>query len=279
MLLTGAVGLGKKEKVIGVIGAGGKTTFVFRLGNELAASGENVLITTTTHMRCPGEQDVDKLIFLDNLFEIEEIQKSRNQDRGKIAGSELLSKLPGSMFSSDSNPHRFFLAEKKIENGKVRGVNKGIVNHLKSIDAFRAVIVEADGAARKPIKSYERYEPVLPSSTDLVVVVVGIDALYAEFNEENVHRFKLAAGVVSAEPGRSLELEDFVKLVEQGAGKAREQAPGARIIAFINKVDSSTLLKQALPAGYQLFNRGLFQRVVIGSCQKPEKVLKVIDSL
>ena len=39
--------------VISVTGAGGKTSLIFRLANELAEAGKKVAITTTTHMLSP----------------------------------------------------------------------------------------------------------------------------------------------------------------------------------------------------------------------------------
>ena len=39
-----------KDKVITVVGAGGKTSTIFELGNELSNLNKKTIITTTTHM-------------------------------------------------------------------------------------------------------------------------------------------------------------------------------------------------------------------------------------
>ena len=39
--------------VISVVGAGGKTSLIFALADELANSGKKIVVTTTTHMLHP----------------------------------------------------------------------------------------------------------------------------------------------------------------------------------------------------------------------------------
>ena len=46
------------------------------------------------------------------------------------------------------------------------------------------IINEADGAARKPIKAPNATEPVIPTSTTLIVAVVGVDALNSPLSQE-----------------------------------------------------------------------------------------------
>lgn len=54
--------------VISIIGAGGKTSLIFAWARELAASGKNVVITTTTHMYRPDsmEEDGIKIVVSDD---------------------------------------------------------------------------------------------------------------------------------------------------------------------------------------------------------------------
>ena len=48
-----------EHAVISVVGAGGKTSLIFSWARELAASGKNVVITTTTHMYRPDRMEED----------------------------------------------------------------------------------------------------------------------------------------------------------------------------------------------------------------------------
>ena len=40
----------QKHRRIAVVGGGGKTSLIFRLAEELKATGRKVIVTTTTHM-------------------------------------------------------------------------------------------------------------------------------------------------------------------------------------------------------------------------------------
>ncbi len=56
--ITGALQITLPEHaVISVVGAGGKTSLIFAWARELAASGKNVVITTTTHMYRPDHME------------------------------------------------------------------------------------------------------------------------------------------------------------------------------------------------------------------------------
>lgn len=46
------------EKVISIVGAGGKTTLVHKLAREYHRSGKGVLVTTTTHMYVEADTDL-----------------------------------------------------------------------------------------------------------------------------------------------------------------------------------------------------------------------------
>ena len=59
-----------KDKVITVVGAGGKTSTIFELGNELSNLNKKTIITTTTHMKL----DKDFLL-IDEDFNIENLKK------------------------------------------------------------------------------------------------------------------------------------------------------------------------------------------------------------
>lgn len=48
------------NKVIAVVGGGGKTTLIYELAKELAANGKQVIITTTTHMMKPLAEEEQK---------------------------------------------------------------------------------------------------------------------------------------------------------------------------------------------------------------------------
>lgn len=44
----------EKHRLIGIVGAGGKTTLIYLLAGELREQGYSAAVTTTTHMQCEG---------------------------------------------------------------------------------------------------------------------------------------------------------------------------------------------------------------------------------
>ena len=61
--------------------------------------------------------------------------------------------------------------------GKVTGPSPEAVDRLFTDTSADYVIVEADGARSMSVKAPAEHEPVIPSRSTLVVIVVGIDAV------------------------------------------------------------------------------------------------------
>lgn len=62
------------------------------------------------------------------------------------------------------------------------------------------VLVEADGSRRLPVKAPAVYEPVIPPGTDLVVGVIGLDALAVPWTARPFTGANCSAGLPAAPP-------------------------------------------------------------------------------
>ena len=148
-------------RVIAVYGAGGKTTLLNRLASELAAAGAKAVLTTTTKIYRPPDMPL------------------------VLAGSpdEALRSLPG-VLARDKTAA---LGRRLLEEEKVEGIDPAWVTPLlRETGAY--LLVEADGAAGKPLKGYAPYEPVLPAAAHIIIPVIGLDALGARLLPGHVHR-------------------------------------------------------------------------------------------
>ena len=143
-------------------GGGGKTSLVFHLAGELAATRNRVLITTTTKMFYPGNFPGRIEIGAD----ADQIVRAFNAER------------LGQMF----------VAASRIEGGKVAGYDAASVDRVSALLEDAVFLVEADGAARKPYKFYREHEPVIPRSTTHVVHVIGAEVLDAPMGDDLFHR-------------------------------------------------------------------------------------------
>jgi probable selenium-dependent hydroxylase accessory protein YqeC len=65
------------ERVIALVGAGGKTTAMFHMAHEFGEAGRRVIVTTTTRIRMPDRGDVGLMIVSDDPSEL--------LDRARIA--------------------------------------------------------------------------------------------------------------------------------------------------------------------------------------------------
>ena len=161
-ILIEALGIRARE-VISLVGAGGKTTLMFRLAKELFLCGRNVVTTTTTKILEPTSGETNFLFI--------------NPDEEKIRD----------FVRRHLNQYRHItVALERLGSGKLKGIFPNVVNELWSLQGMDTIIVEADGAAGRPVKAPREEEPVIPSNTTLVVAILGVDGLEMELNEENV---------------------------------------------------------------------------------------------
>ena len=99
--------------------------------------------------------------------------------------------------------------------------------------AADAVIIEADGARRLPVKFPAAWEPVIRPETTHIVAVAGLSALEQK-PEEIVHRYTLAKDVVDLS-GEALTEEQMADLLWAGYGRFDP-------IFFLNQADTPALL-------------------------------------
>ena len=64
----------------------------------------------------------------------------------------------------------------EAENGKLKALTEAELREYMQI--AQVVLVEADGAKGKPCKVPADFEPVIPDECDIVIGVMGMDALF-----------------------------------------------------------------------------------------------------
>ena len=124
------------------------------------------------------------------------------------------------------------VAERALPDGKLQGIRAEDIPALRAIPGVGAVLVEADGSARKPFKAPAPHEPVIPEGTTLLVIVVGADVLWEPLTGDLVHRPELAAQQGGIEMGDALTPEVVARIL-LGPANLRGRPPGARLAALI----------------------------------------------
>ncbi len=196
--------------LVSYIGAGGKTTLILRLAEELSAAGHKVIITTTTKIYPPDNLP----LILASTFEkaLEELSEIFKTQSLAVIGSKI------------------------SPDGKLKGLQPDLVNRIfKELQLF--TLVEADGARGKPLKGYNDYEPLIPSGSDLVFAVIGADALDKKVDEAFVHRSVQFCAATGIDTGKKINGMILAKSYRQMHEIAAGQAPTAVLKAILNKTD------------------------------------------
>jgi probable selenium-dependent hydroxylase accessory protein YqeC len=246
----------RRGEVISLVGAGGKSSLMMALSRELASGGEVVVATTTTRIfdwQAPGSSLI--------------VEKDEEKMMARL--------------SMELRYHRrITLASERLSEGKLNGVSPELVERLTGLEQVDYTIVEADGAARRPLKAPNATEPVIPKSTSLVVAVVGMDALGSRLTEESVFRPEIASRLTGLPIGGIISADAIAILITHPRGIIKGSPPLARIIPLINKVDLAKSYQEAEDLAAMIMEKGHPQvkRVVLGNLQSSNPVVKVVTS-
>ena len=202
--------------VISLIGAGGKTRLMFCLAKELAASGKTVLTTTTTKIFMPVPDQSPITIVESGVDELVKTSKSfLNQYSHFSAGSK-----------------------QDVTTGKLIGFTPDIINQLCQANLFDWILVEADGARRKPLKSTASHEPVIPEVTTHLILVTGLDAVGNLLDENHVHRAKLFSNNTGLPLGKTIDEHAIAASIAIEIKKAKTLSHPLFNTVFLNKADT-----------------------------------------
>ena len=191
--------------VIAVVGGGGKTSLIFRLMEEFVAGGKKVIVTTTTHMTYepdrPFAEDGDTDKICDQLKNFGyTVAAGLDRSKGKIG------RLP----------------EEKLPE----------IKRLCDV-----LLIEADGAKRLPLKVPGEWEPVIPEFVDLVIGVVGMDAV-GEQIQKTCHRPEKVADFLGKGMEEAVTEDDIVKIAVSEEG-LRKCVGERKYRILLNKADLS----------------------------------------
>ncbi|GAG56043.1 unnamed protein product, partial [marine sediment metagenome] len=246
-----ALGL-EKRAFISLVGAGGKSTLFSRLAEELLLKNKRTILTTTTKM------------FVWQLVPF--IKKGRLiEDHNEEIIQECIKKY----FSLKSKGGRLAVIGEKIkDNGeeKVSGPPPYWLDKWWEDKLADYFLVEADGAAGRPVKAPASHEPVIPLSTTNLVGVIGIDALGLSLQEENVFRSQIFSRLTGLNLGEKIGIEALSLLICHPEGLFKGAPPSCRCHLFINKAENAEDQKRAEELTFQVLKicpRGISD-IIIG---------------
>jgi probable selenium-dependent hydroxylase accessory protein YqeC len=252
-LLTDSLALRGRE-IISLVGAGGKTTLMFCLAKELVLQGKKVITTTTTKILEPSSEETSRLVI--------------ESDEKKVQHLVAL--------HLDRDRH-LTLAAERLKSGKLRGVSPDFVDTLWNSAGLDTVIVEADGAAGRPVKAPREHEPVIPSNTTLVIALLGLDGIGQELNDENAFQPELISRMTGVRVGAKMTGPLMAMLMTHPEGIFKGAPAGSRVVSFINKIDLPNGLENGRTLAREILNRKhpQIERVVLGQLKHDPPVAEV----
>ena len=237
MKLYVALGISSGD-VVAFVGAGGKSSAILAVADELAEAGMTFLVAPTTKMLVNEAERMGPLVTSEDGDEL-----------GAKAGEALSGGASGAVVGSGL-----------LSKNRIGGVAPELVSSLASL--ADVVLVEADGSRRRPIKGTAEHEPALPASATLAVAVGNIGAFGLPVDEEHVHRPELFSQLTGIGPGQSITARAFARALAEGSlGRIPE---GARPAALITGVHPGKSMADASVITRELWRLGV-KKVVLSS--------------
>jgi molybdenum cofactor cytidylyltransferase len=213
--LAEKLGLDDRE-LVALVGGGGKSTVLFRLGNELAAVGSRVVLTTTTKMGRYQMADLTNVCW----------------SADAECATDALGKPGPVMLLTGGDDH------------KVTGPPRELVDRLFVESGADYIIVEADGSHGRPLKAPASHEPVVPSMSTTVVILMGIDAV-GRLLGDATHRVEEAMRFTGLDADHILTPADCAAIVTHPDGALRVCPPHSRVVVGLTKITSRSDLLAA----------------------------------
>lgn len=201
-----------RGEIISLVGAGGKTTTMYRLAQELSADGWRVITTTTTM-----------------IWSEERSEQTILEPQGRA----LLGKAQAAL---DRCHHVTVGSGLREDLGKISGIEPTLVRELAALSNVDAIIVEADGAKGRSVKAPAAHEPAIPAPTSILVPMAAVDAMGRRLDGDIAHRPQIVAGLANIELGQPITAKTISDVLLHPEGGMKKAPLEARIVPLINKV-------------------------------------------
>jgi molybdenum cofactor cytidylyltransferase len=202
-----------RAPVVAVVGGGGKTSLVYRLGREAAALGLRAVIAGTTRFtHAPHGQPMPPLLTAEQAAIPARIVAAWAHDGAR------------QLVAAGTAPQ---------PPGRLDPLLPATADAVAGLLGLGVLLLEADGSKLHPFKAPADHEPVIPASATHVIAVVGLDALDAPLDGRRVHRPERVRAIVDR-PTCDAALIAAVLASPRGGRKAVGARPFAVVV---NKAD------------------------------------------
>ena len=199
------------------VGAGGKTTSMFKLAHEFKQLDKKVLVTTTTAIFYPENSDSDRTVV------------TNKPDQ----------------FTGPAESGITCLGSTHTAENKLLGIVPEQINVLFRKNIFDLILVEGDGSKQKPIKAPAEHEPVIPSETTKLLGLIGLDALGCTIDNDHVHRPEQFCRITGHTENEIITSFSIACLITSEEGLFKNAPRLCQRYVLLNKADSAEIEQRA----------------------------------
>jgi len=221
-----------KSQIITIVGAGGKTSIMFDMGKKLKLQNRKVLITTTTKIYIPDKRHSDEM-----LLGKKELFDSYKPPKGSVTTS----------------------GKKVVQGNKYKGYNIEEIDYIRNKNIFDYIIIEGDGAKKRPLKAPRNFEPLVPKNTDILLGVIGMDVLNKYINSENIFALKEFLDITDKMINERIDADCLIDLIVNKNGLFKYR--GNENYLILNKINPENIkaakkIKLEMDRNYSNFIKG-----------------------
>ena len=236
---------------LAIVGAGGKTTAMFRLARELGERGLRVACATTTRIFRPAPDEADLILAENNAGFLETCRES-----AALGRTACLAWAP--------------------EGDKLLGLSANFIHNLNNAQVFDWILVEADGARCLPLKAPAAHEPVIPERSTHVLGVAGLTAIGLTMDETHVCRSGRYAELSGLPLGAPVTSDSVARVCLHREGMFKGAPDDCTRLLWLNQADADG----ALEHGRRILDLlreagGLPHRACIGAAGRTPCVMEV----
>jgi molybdenum cofactor cytidylyltransferase len=278
----------RTARVIAFVGAGGKTTALWRISNELIALGRHVIIAPTAHILEP-KLPLDSIEYLTENPEPDQVNQLLDRaprlivaaGQAEIVDFDIANEYPPARAVKLRGLDPLTIDELcvRLTGLKALAGDSGSVPAKASSPHSETVwLIEADGARRHLLKAPAEHEPAIPACAEVVVIVAALDAIDQPLNETNVHRWEKFAELSAAHREEPISVELLARVLLHEKGGLKNIPPSARVCVLLTQRASSKLHPSANSLTNQLLQSNQIDHVVVASLRAKQPVLLVRPS-
>jgi len=222
---------------VAFVGAGGKTTALFKLARELPV---RTLVACTTHLGAWQLGQADEAIVARTPADLSNLGAGKiTVVTGPLEAGQRLSSVAPEILA--------FLRQRSLASGW-------------------PLLIEADGARERPLKAPREREPQLPPFVEMVVVVAGLQGLGRPLDGDSVHRPEVFGRLAGIEPGSPITGRSIGTVLAHPEGGQKEIPARARRVALLNQADTPELQAEAHHIARQI--GGSYDGIVVAALRE-----------